>query len=113
MIAFTPTGAVLSFAAAANQAAAVAVAVQAVTQDNVSSQQIKITNIDGTNDVVVGWGATAAAAAFAAATANGSPNCTYLMHSSVEVVTVPDQAFVTAIFVGGTPTVKVQAGYGN
>lgn len=113
MLAYTPTGPLLSFVAAANSNAAANVAVQAVSLTNVGSQQVKLSNIDGTNDAVVGWGATAAQAALNAAAGATVVNCTYLMHSTVEVVTVPVNSFVTAILVGGTPTIKAQMGYGN
>ena len=113
MLAFTPNGPILSVAAAANSNAAAVVAVQAVSSGNTNVQQVKLSNTDTTNDAVVGWGQTAAAAAFAARATNLSPNCTFLMHSTIEVITVPPNSFVTAILVAGTPTVKVQAGYGN
>ncbi len=113
MIAFTPQGPILSVAAAANVAAAAVVAVQVVSTGNTKVQQIKMSNTDSTNDAVVGWGQTAAQAAFNAVVANAATNCTFLMHSTIEVITVPDNCFVTAILAAGTPTIKLQAGYGN
>ena len=113
MLAFQPNGPILSIAAAANSNAAVGVAVQLVPSGNVLVQQVKLVNTDGTNDAIVGWGATAAEAAFNALTTNGSPKCTWLVHSTIEVITVPANCWMTAILNAGTPTVKVQTGYGN
>lgn len=107
---FNPNGPINSIAAAANSNAAVGVALQVASADNVPNQQVKITNTDTTNDAVVGWGQTAVLAAFNALATNQSPNCTFILHNTSEVITVPSNAFFTAILVAGTPTIKVQAG---
>ncbi len=113
MIAFTPSGPILSIASAANVAAAILVAVQVPSTNNINVQQIKLTNTDGTNDAIIGWGQTAAQAAFNAVLTNQQTNCTHLMHSTIEVVTIPPNSWVTAILVAGTPAIRAQAGYGN
>lgn len=113
MLAFQPNGPIQSVAAAANSAAAELVAVQLVLSSNVLVQQVKIVNTDTTNDAIIGWGATAKEAAFNALTTNASPKSTWIVHGTIEVITMPANCFVTAILNAGTPTIKIQAGYGN
>ncbi len=110
MIAFTPNGPVQSFTAATPTAPT---SVQAVSGDQVGSQQYVLTNTDGTNDVIVGWGASDTEAKLNAANGSSVKSCYYLLRGTVQVVTGPRDAFFTGISVAGTAIVKVQPGYGN
>ncbi len=113
MVAFTPSGPILSIASGIGVAAATAAAVQVLSTNNTNVQQVKLTNTDGTNDAIIGWGQSAAQAAFNAVLTNQATNCTHLMHSTIEVVTIPPNSWITAILVAGTPSIRAQAGYGN
>ena len=111
MIAFRPAGTLFSFTAATSAPTSV----QAISLDGVQVQQVVLTNTDTTNDAVVGWGdsdAKAKAAAAAPATPAGV-NCTYVLHASQIVVTVPANAYFSGITGSSTAVIKVQAGYGN
>ena len=106
-----PTGPLLSFTGA-NTAPT---SVQAISKNNVVDQQVCLTNTDGANDCVIGWGASDANAKTNAAVANLSHNCYYLLHSTQVVVGIPSGSFITGITPGGgvTAVIKVQAGQGN
>ena len=109
MIAFTPTGPLLSFTSASSAPTSV----QAISVDGVRDTQIMLTNIDSTNNCVVGWGSTDAEAKLNAAAPVSTNKCYYLLHSTQVVVTVPTDSYVTGIAVASTAVIKVQVGYGN
>ena len=109
MIAFRPAGPLLGFTAAASAPTSV----QAISLDGVQQQQVVITNTDTTNDAVVGWGISDAVAKLNAAAAASVQNCTYVLHASQIVVTVPSNSYFSGITGSSTAVVKVQAGYGN
>ena len=72
-----------------------------------------LTNIDGTNNCVVGWGATDAEAKLNATAPAYTNKCYYILHSTQVVVTIPTGSYITGIAVASTAVIKVQAGYGN
>lgn len=109
MIAFTPNGNLNTFTAATSAPTSV----QSLGASNVGTQQYKLTNTDAAVDCVVGWGQTDIEAKSNAAVATLSSKCTYLMHSTVEVITAPVGAYFSGITGSSTAVVKVQAGYGN
>lgn len=111
MIAFTPTGALLSFTGA-NSAPT---SVQAVSQNGVGTQQYCLTNTDLANDCVIGWSGVSDAAAKANAGASSATiNCYYLLARSQVVITGPRDAYFSGITPGSgvTAVIKIQAGYG-
>lgn len=110
MIAFKPTGPLLSFTGA-NTAPT---SVQAITQNGVMDQQVCLTNTDVANDCVIGWGGSDTIAKLAAVAASGYTNCYYLLARSQVIVTVPAGAYFSGITPGSSVTavIKVQAGYG-
>lgn len=109
MIAFTPTGPLLSFTSASSAPTSV----QAISLDGTSDQQVCISNVDAANDAVIGWGASDAIAKYNAAAAASVANCTYVLHGTQVVITVPPASYFSGIAVASTAIIKVQAGYGN
>lgn len=110
MRAFQPTGNIQSFTAATPNAPT---SQQAVSNDQTGNQQYVLTNTDGTNDAIIGWGASDAEAKANAANGTSVKNCYYLLHGTQVVVTGSRDAFFTGISVAGSPVIKVQPGYGN
>ena len=111
MLAFRPSGPLLSFTGATSAPTSV----QAISFDGVDEVQVMLTNTDSAIDCVVGWGYTdaiAKAAAAAPATPAGV-NCYYLLHSTQVCVTVPAKAYFSGITGSSTAVIKVQPGYGN
>ena len=108
MNAFRPTGPLLSFTGANT----VPTSVQAVSLNNTVDQQVCVTNIDATDDVVIGWGATDAAAKLNAAVANLSQSCFWLMARSQVILGIPSGSYITGITPTGSATaiIEVQAG---
>lgn len=109
MIAFTPTGPLLSFTSASSAPTSVVL----TSVDGVRDQQMMLTNIDAANNCVVGWGASDAEAKLNAAAPSYTNKCYYLLHSTQIVITVPAGSYITGIAVASTAVIKVQAGYGN
>lgn len=110
MIAFNPSGGIQSFTGA-NTAPT---SVQATSNNGVAMQQYCLTNTDASNDCVVAWGASDAAAKANAVVASGSSNCYYLLARSQVIVTAADDAYFSGITPGSgvTAIIKVQPGYG-
>ena len=109
MIAFTPTGPLLSITSASSAPTSV----QAITLDGSYDQQLMLTNVDGTNDAVVGWGASDAKAKANSAAPATSCNCVYVPHGQSVIVTTSSNPYVSGIAVASTAVIKVQAGYGK
>lgn len=109
MVAFTPTGPLLSFTAASSPPTAV----QAISLNNDGDQQYILTNADPANDCVVGWGDSSAKAIAAASAAASESHCYFLLHSTQIVVTGPRAAFFSGKAVTSTALIYVQNGYGN
>lgn len=108
MNAFEPKGPLLSFTGATSAPTSV----QAISLDNVQTQQYVLTNIDLSNDCVVGWALTDAQAKLNAVAANGSQKCYYLLARSQVVITAQPGAFFSGITTANTAVVKVQSGIG-
>lgn len=108
MIAFYPTGALLSFTSASSAPTSV----QATTLVGQQAQQVCITNTDTANDAVIGWGATDAIAKLNAAAGTTVYNCYYVLHGQQVIVSVPQNSFFSGIAVASTAVIKVQAGVG-
>jgi hypothetical protein len=108
MIAFNPTGALLSFTAAVVPPTSV----QALSLNGVQCPQVCLTNADGAIDCVVGWGATDAAAKYAALNPTISLNSYYLLARSQVVVTTGDDMFFSGATASATAAIKVQSGLG-
>lgn len=102
MIAFDPNGPIISVTSNAGA--------QITCGDNVNNNMAMLTNIDTTNDAIVGWGQTQGAATQAAQNSTISINCFYLLHNSQAAVVMPTGSFVFVAPVAGTPTIKMQAG---
>lgn len=102
MIAFDPNGPLLSVVSPAGT--------QVVSGDNVNNNMAMVTNIDTTNDAIIGWGSNPAAAQLAATSSSTNINSFYLLHSSQVPLVIPTGSFVFIVPVSGTPTVKIQAG---
>lgn len=109
MIAFTPTGPIVTFTAASSAPTSQ----QATSTNNTQNQQYMLTNADTTNDAVIGWGTSDTIAKLAAAAGSTVTNCYYLLRGTQVVVTGPTGAFFSGIAVASTAAIKVQAGYGN
>lgn len=109
MIAFTPTGPLLAITASTTAPTSV----QAVSLDNVNNQQVMITNTDATINAVIGWGPSDAVAKSNAAAPAYTPNCTYVLHGTQLVVTIPPNSYISGITATSTAAIKVQAGYGK
>jgi hypothetical protein len=109
MIAFQPTGPILSFTGASSAPTSV----QPLSTNGVRNQQFCLTNTDSTNDCVVGWGQTDAEAKLNAAVATASQKCYYLLARSQVIVTAGPEAFFSGIAVASTSVIKVQCGYGS
>lgn len=109
MIAFTPTGPLLGFTSASSAPTSV----QAITLDNVMDQQVMITNVDGTNDAVVGWGTSDAEAKANSAAPATTSKCVYVLRNSFVIITVPPNSYFSGIAVASTAVIKVQAGHGK
>lgn len=103
---FNPKGPLLSFTSASSAPTSV----QAVTVDNERAQQIMITNVDTTNDAVVGWGETDAKAKINAAAPASTSKCVYVLHGSQVIVSASAGAYFSGIAVASTAVIKVQAG---
>lgn len=108
MIAFIPTSALLGFTAAATAPTSVKVS----CLDGTQSAQVCLTNIDPSNDAVIGWGASDAEAKLNAAAPATSCSCYYLLRGSQVVISAKSEAFFTGIAISGTAAIKVQAGHG-
>ncbi len=109
MIAWTPQGPLLSLTAASSAPTSVRV----TSQSQVTSMQVKFDNVSATIDAVMGWGQSDAEAKANAAAAADCVKCFYLLRGTVQVVTIPNGAYVTGISVSSTAVVKVQSGIGN
>ena len=107
---FKPTGPLLTFTAA-NTAPT---SVEAISKNNTVVQQMCLTNTDQNNDAVIGWGADDTSAKAAAAVANASRACYYLLARSQVIVGIPAGSFITGITPGSgvTAVIKVQSGDG-
>lgn len=110
MIAFTPTGKVMSFTADTSAPTPV----QVLPKDGAADQQYILTNTDSSDDVCVGYGPTAAIATFNATEANTpqSGGVYFLLRSTQVAITAGPGAFFTGVS-SSTAIVKVQPGYGN
>lgn len=109
MIAFTPTGPLLGFTSASSAPTSV----QAISLDGVQDQQVRIVNVDASNDAVIGWGASDTIAKANSGALASNCNCVYVLRNSSVVVTVPPASFFSGIAVANTAVIKVQAGYGK
>ncbi len=108
MNAFEPHGPILSFTAAGSAPTSV----KAISLDDCQNQQFCLTNIDPSNDCVVGWGQTDVEAKINAAAGATVSKCYYLLHGTQVVITASNNAFFSGIS-SGTAIVKVQAGMDN
>lgn len=109
IVPFQPQGPLLVFTAAT----AAPTSVQAISLANEQAQQYLLTNADGTNDAIVGWGASDGEAKLNAAAAATVRNCIYLMRGTQVILTAGTNQFFSGIAVSGTAAVKVQAGTGE
>ena len=108
MIAFTPSGPILTFTAATSAPTSV----QATSRDGTATQQICLTNTDATNDAVIGWGASDAAAKLNAVV-GANQRQYYLLHGTQVVITIGVGQYITGITAANTAAIKVQTGMGN
>lgn len=109
MIAFQPKGPLLSFTAATSAPTSV----QAISLSNSNAQQILVTNVSSTIDVVIGWGQTDAEAKLNAAAGSTVQNCSYVLRGTQVVITAAPNAYISGISVSSTAVMWVQAGLGN
>jgi len=109
MIAWTPQGPLLSFTADTTAPTSIQLISKAGSQ---TAMQVKIDNTDGTDDVVVGWGQSDAEAKLNAAAASNVINCCFIMHSTIQVITVPNGCYMSGIS-GAAAIVKAQIGVGG
>lgn len=108
MIAFNPTGPLLSFTAAV----VAPTSVQALSTNGVQCSQVCLSNIDGAIDAVIGWGMTDAAAKYAALNPTLVTNVYFLLARSQVVVTAGDDMFFSGATASATAVIKVQPGIG-
>lgn len=106
---WTPNGPLLTFTAATSAPTAV----QAISNSQVHSNDLKIDNTSGTIDCVIGWGQNSEQAILAAAATSDQMNCAYIMRGTIQVVSVPNGAYVTGKTASSTAVVYVQTGIGN
>ena len=109
MNAWTPQGPLLSFTAASSAPTSVQVTALSATP----SMQVMVNNTSGTIDAVIGWSTNDAQAKYNAAASSDVTNCCYIMHSTIQVLTVPNGCYMTGISVSSTAVIKVQSGIGN
>ena len=109
MIAFSPSGPILSFTGATSAPTSV----HAVSLTGVNVQQYMLSNTDSTIDCVVGWGATDSEAKLNADAGSNVSKCYYLMRGTQVAITASTGAFFSGITGSSTAVIKVQAGYGN
>ncbi len=108
MTAFQPTGPLLSFTSASSAPSSV----QIVTLDSAREGQCMVTNVDGTNDAVIGWGQSDTEAKLNAAAGTNVNKCVYILRNSSRIISIPAGSYVSGIAVASTAVIKVQAGYG-
>ncbi len=75
--------------------------------------QVKFDNVSSTIDAVIGWGQTDLDAKKNAAAGADCAKCFYMLRGTVQVMTIPNGAYVTGISVSSTAVIKVQSGIGN
>ena len=105
---WSPNGPLLGFTAA-NTAPT---AVQLVSNTGVQSNDVMINNTSSTVDVIIGWGQSSAAAILATAAAANVTNCCYIQHSTIQIISIPNGAYITGWTASSTSVVKVQTGIG-
>lgn len=109
MYRWSPNGPLLSLTAASTAPTSV----QLVSNSNVQSNDVKIDNTSSTIDAVLGWGQSDAAAKLNCVPASGITNCVYIQHGTIQVISIPNGAYISGISVSSTAVIKVQTGIGG
>jgi hypothetical protein len=104
--AFYPSGPIVGFTSASTAPTSV----QVTSLDGTSAPIVMLTNIDATNDAVVGWGVDDTQAKVNSDASKGSNKCVVVPHASSVFVAAGPNAYFSGIALSSTAIIKAQAG---
>lgn len=106
---WNPNGPLLTFTAATTAPASV----QVISLTGVRSNDVKIDNTSSTVDAVIGWSTTSSAQAIINASAAATVReCAMIQHGTIQVISLPEAAYVTGKTASSTAIIYVQTGIG-
>ncbi len=106
---WNPNGPLLSFTAATSPPTAV----QVVSQTGVKSADVKIDNTSTTVDAVIGWSTTSSGQAIInASAAAGVHECALIQHGTIQIISIPNAAYISGKTASSTAIIYVQTGVG-